>query len=256
MQALTRVSGHSRLAGDIYELRLSWPEFPAEAEPGCFLEVLIPDGRYSLRRPISLHEFDREKGEVVLLYKTVGEGTTFLAERVRVGDKLDVFGPLGHGYPLPEKPAQHALLIGGGIGLPPLYELGKRLKAAGHRVTVLAGFRSQDQAFALDRFAELGEVLVSTEDGSLGRAGFVVNWLEEKLVESADLYYACGPLPLLRALETKLDGRLPGYLSFEERMACGIGACYGCVLDTKEGLRRVCADGPVFEAGEVIYGGI
>lgn len=247
-----KILENRRLAQDVYLLALEAPAFDRNILPGCFVQVGIPSALQLLRRPLSIHRID--EGKLYLIYKVVGEGTKLLSQ-LPIGQRIKVFGPLGKGFPLPNQPAQRCLLIGGGVGVPPLYELARQLLGRGHEVQLFAGFRSATDDFATEAFADLNVNLrLTTEDGSLGSQGYVTSVLPSP--QEIDVYYACGPLPFLHQVETTMGSKRKGYLSFEARMACGLGACYGCVIQTKEGLKRVCADGPVFPAGEVLYGGI
>jgi dihydroorotate dehydrogenase electron transfer subunit len=223
----------------------------ADFDPGVFVNIRIMDSDSPLlRRPISVHETDIENGILKLIYKVVGEGTRKLSEK-KQGDIVDIFGPLGTGFPI-QSDAKSVVLIGGGVGIPPLYELGKRLAEKGVKVTTVLGARNAEGLFCLEEFGTLGRVVTATEDGSHGVKGFVTDAIREGKLEF-DCLYACGPKPMLKALDLEFRGKKEGYLSFEERMACGIGACYGCMTKTKDGLKRVCKDGPVFRLGEAVY---
>ena len=222
-------------------------------EPGQFVHLQVPDGSTLLRRPISIHEINQEACTFDVIFRIEGKGTNILST-LEVGDTINVMGPLGHGFPLelPEvKSGNTACLIGGGIGTPPLYELSKQLKAKGMKVVHILGFRSEKECILDEAFAELGQTFVSTVDGSKGTKGFVTHVLENEKIH-ADIYYSCGPTPMLKSLEN-LHLEAPLYVSYEERMACGMGACYACVCKTKgkEGYKRICKEGPVFQAGEV-----
>lgn len=243
-----RVLRQEEVAPGVFHLVLSvpWQEDPC---PGQFVEVQIPDRQLLLRRPISIFQY--QDGILELLYRVVGDGTRILSRKLQAGDSLPVLGPLGQGYPAPEVPHSLCYLVGGGIGIPPLYYLGRKLVEAGHAVEAYLGFRSATDRFAVEAFQELGKTVVATEDGSAGVLGFVVQAIPDP--PQCTSYYACGPKPLLRALEEGVLRDRPGSLSFEARMACGVGACAGCVLPTRMGLKRVCKDGPVFASGEVIY---
>lgn len=217
---------------------------------GCFINIKVGQGALLLRRPISLYEVDPKKARIGIIYKVVGQGTAYLAG-LRPGADLNVLGPLGTGFPI-QSQSQSVLLAGGGVGVPPLYELGKRLQARGVAITSVLGFQDKDSLYGLAEFESLGPVYVSTMDGSYGHKGTIMAILDQEEIDFETLY-ACGPLPMLKALDLKYQGQKEGYLSFEERMACGIGACYACMVETKAGLKRVCKDGPVFALGEVTY---
>lgn len=212
--------------------------------PGQFVEIAL-EGRY-LRRPISVCDWDGET--ITLVYKVVGDGTEQMA-RMRPGDRLDLLTGLGNGFR--DTGARRPLLVGGGVGVPPLYGLARRLRADGRHVTVALGFNTAAEAFYVEEFRMLGcEVRIATADGSLGVRGFVTDLFAEGGLD-CDYFYACGPLPMLRALSEVTA--VSGQLSFEERMGCGFGACMGCSCRTRDGYKRICKEGPVLEKEEVIW---
>ena len=185
---------------------------------------------------------------MTLIYKTVGQGTEALS-RMQPGDTLDALNGLGNGYDV-TLCGQNPLVIGGGVGIPPLYALTKALMAAGKQPTVILGFNKAEEIFLLDEFEDLGiEVLVTTVDGSFGQRGFVTDALREK---DERYVFACGPLPMLKAVYKK-SACPTGQYSLEERMGCGFGACMGCTIETKVGPRRVCKDGPIFLKEELLW---
>lgn len=233
-----------RLTGDVWELRLSG-DTSAIAAPGQFVNIELP-GKF-LRRPISVCDWD--EGRLLLLVKEAGEGTKELV-RLPEGTTLDLLTGLGSGFDLSAAP-ENAVLAGGGIGIAPLYGLAKRMLAAGRRPTAVLGFRSKAGAFYLEEFAALGvETLTAAEDGSLGTPGFVTDVL--KNLPGCSYVLACGPTPMLKAVHA-LPQLTGGQFSFEARMACGFGACVGCTIETKAGLRRVCRDGPVFRKEDILW---
>ncbi|MEC3886160.1 dihydroorotate dehydrogenase electron transfer subunit [Halobacillus sp. HZG1] len=240
---------HEKVARDTHLLVLEGKLVQEIADPGQFVHVRI-DGFY-LRRPISIADFNLENRTVTLIYKVMGDGTKALT-RSQVGDRLDVLGPGGQGFPTTSIYSDHALIIGGGIGVPPLYSTAKNLKENGVAVTSILGFRSREDAFLLDEFRALGEVHVTTEDGSLGKSGRVTDALSD-VREDYQLYLSCGPTVMLKAVADQHPDT-PGYLSMEERMGCGIGACFACVVESNDekGYKRICCDGPVFKSGEVV----
>lgn len=240
---------HESIARDTYRLVLKGKLVDHIENPGQFVHVLI-DGFY-LRRPVSIADYDRKDGTVTLLYKILGEGTGALSKK-KVGDQLDVLGPGGQGFPLQSIDTKQALIIGGGIGVPPLYSLAKHLHKQGVTIISVLGFQSADDSFLLKEFEELGELYIATDDGSLGRKGLVTDLLSE-LEGTFDTYFTCGPTPMLKAVSERLSD-MPGYISMEERMGCGIGACFACVVESNDqkGYRRICCDGPVFRAEEVV----
>ena len=208
--------------------------------PGQFAQLQIPG--FYLRRPISLCDWD--DGGMTLIYKAVGPGTEALS-RMEAGETLDALNGLGNGYDLTDCGAR-PLVIGGGVGVPPLFGLAKALLAKGLRPAVILGFNRREEIFLLDDFRALGlSPVITTVDGSAGVRGFVT----DALPASYDSFFACGPLPMLKAVFHACD--TPGQLSLEERMACGFGACMGCTLQTAIGPRRVCKDGPVFRKEEL-----
>ena len=212
--------------------------------PGQFVNIEL-DGFY-LRRPISICDYDDRT--ITLIYKVVGSGTEVMS-RMTAGAKLDLLTGLGNGF----DPAVECRrpLLGGGVGVPPLYRLAKELSARGREVTVALGFNTAAEIFYDDEFRALGaKVFVSTADGSKGTKGFVTDAIRENAVEF-DYFYACGPMPMLRALCECCEQN--GELSFEERMGCGFGACMGCSCKTLAGNKRICKDGPVMKREEIIW---
>lgn len=245
-----------QIAKDIYELTLEGSLVEEMKEPGQFVHVRSHDGHDPLlRRPISIAAFEQAKQQLTLIYRTEGKGTKILSQK-HAGDRVDVLGPLGNGFPVDALAAgQHALLIGGGIGVPPLYELAKQLTENGIQVSHILGFETTDKAFYIEKFSQFGETYVATVDGTLGTKGFVTDVIDQNEL-SFDCLYACGPTPMLKALEVRYSDRR-AFLSLEERMGCGIGACFACVChvaNDKTGIayRKICSDGPVFPIGEVV----
>lgn len=242
------VTENTEIAQDIYSMRLNAPDIAREAKPGQFVALYSNDGSRLLPRPISICEIDKEKG-IRLVYRIAGKGTKEFAG-LKAYDLAEVMGPLGNGFTLEGK---KALLIGGGIGIPPMLELAKQL--ACERQIVL-GYR--DIVFLEQEFKACGKVYISTEDGSTGTKGNVLDAIRANALE-ADIIFACGPMPMLRGIKAyAAEHKIKAQLSLEERMACGIGACLGCVCKTHETdshsnvkNKRVCKDGPVFYAEEV-----
>ncbi|MCA0983543.1 dihydroorotate dehydrogenase electron transfer subunit [Halobacillus yeomjeoni] len=247
-----KVIEHKSIARDTYQLILKGDLIEEVDEPGKFVHIQI-NPEFFLRRPVSIADVDFHEQTLTLLYKVMGKGTDALTEK-RVGDQLDVLGPGGRGFPVASLESKHALIIGGGIGVPPLYYLAKNLVERGIKVTSVLGFRSEADVFYEDEFRELGEVTVVTNDGSYGEKGLVTDVLPN-LEPTIDTYFSCGPGVMLKAVTEHLP-HLPGYISMEERMGCGIGACFACVVPTpdmdEKGYRRICCDGPVFKAEEVV----
>ena len=214
---------------------------------GEFVDIGIPG--FYLRRPLSI--CDKEEGKLTVVYKVVGEGTKVLSE-MGVGAELEVLTGLGRGFD-PEACKSRALLIGGGLGVPPLYLLAKELKARGKQVSAVLGFNKADEIILADDFKSVcDEVVISTADGSVGVKGFVTDAIREMAGRAGhDYFYTCGPMVMMKAVCAVLEG--PGEASLEERMGCGAGFCYGCSIETKNGPRRVCKDGPVFKKEELIW---
>lgn len=240
---------------DLYQLIFSAPEFVSLARPGQFVEILTGDKHSSdplLRRPISLYSLDKKLGQAGIVYRAVGRGTQWLADR-RAGEQLDIFGPVGNGFILPAD-AKKILLVAGGIGMPPLYGL---VQAYPDRDYLLYyGGQKASDLILLKEWEKLGvPYRLATDDGSGEFAGRVTDRLKVETPLGFDLCCACGPKPMLRALQQYLtNNNIKGLFSLEERMACGVGACLGCVCKTKnDGYQRVCVDGPVFPAEEVVF---
>ncbi|PFS59667.1 dihydroorotate oxidase B electron transfer subunit [Bacillus thuringiensis] len=250
------VVNQKEIAKNIYELVLQGTLVQQMNEPGQFVHIKVAEGIAPLlRRPISICNVDQEKNEFTMLYRAEGQGTKTLATR-KQGEMVDVLGPLGHGFPVEEAEAgQTALLVGGGIGVPPLYELSQRLVAKGVRVIHILGFQTKDVVFYEEKFAELGDTYVATVDGTHSTKGFVTDVIDNYGIDF-DILYSCGPLAMLRALEGRYKKK-KAYISLEERMGCGIGACFACVCHLQEdpsghSYKKVCSDGPVFPIGEVV----
>lgn len=240
-QTILTVIDNVPAARDVYKMRLSGDN-SAITRPGQFVNVLI-EGLY-LRRPISVCDWDEET--LTLVYKAVGEGTEKMAAMTS-GTKLDILMGLGNGFDV-EKAGDNPVLIGGGVGIPPIYGLAKRLIAAGKTVTVAMGFASAADVLLKDELEALGcTVKIATVDGSAGEKGFVTGLLDGDYTYS----YACGPIPMLKAVYDTLT--CTGEYSFEERMGCGFGACMGCSCKTKYGNKRICKDGPVLAKEEIIW---
>ncbi|MBW8348605.1 dihydroorotate dehydrogenase electron transfer subunit [Bacillus sp. IITD106] len=250
------VVSHSQIAKDIFELTLEGNLVKVMNEPGQFVHIRTNPGLDPLlRRPISIASIEKEKNQFTVIYRAEGKGTKLLSMNVE-GSQIDVLGPLGNGFPIDEiQPGETALLVGGGIGVPPLYELAKQLNNQGTKTIHVLGFETAEKAFYEEKFSELGETFIATVDGSHGTRGFVTNVIDEKEI-NFDVLYSCGPTPMLRALEERYHSR-KAYLSLEQRMGCGIGACFACVChlaDDPSGSKyvKICSDGPVFPIGKVV----
>lgn len=244
-QTLFTLEHTRQLTADTYELVLSG-DTSAITAPGQFVNIELP-GKF-LRRPISICNWSSE-GALMLLVKVVGDGTKQLVRCVP-GTELDVLSGLGNGFDLTQA-GEHPILLGGGIGIAPLYGLAQRMLQAGMTPTVGLGFRSQADAFYLEEFGALGcRLMVATEDGSLGTRGFVTDIARN--VPECDYVLCCGPLPMLKAVHA-LPQLTGGQFSFEARMGCGFGACVGCSVPTVQGTKRVCKDGPILYKEEIVW---
>ncbi|MFC7061273.1 dihydroorotate dehydrogenase electron transfer subunit [Halobacillus seohaensis] len=246
------IINHQLIASQTYLLEIQGEIATLVDSPGQFVHIQVSE-QYFLRRPVSIADVSPVKGTITLLYKVMGEGTDALTHK-KAGEKIDIVGPGGKGFPVQDINNSKALLIGGGIGIPPLYFLAKQLTAKGIEVTSVLGFRSEEDMFYVKEFESLGKVHVTTNDGTVGTKGFVTDALPS--LENIDTYFTCGPTIMLRNVKEKLKG-VPGYISIEERMGCGIGACFACVLETPakedgKGYVKVCSDGPVFRPEEVV----
>lgn len=226
------------------------------AKPGQFISMYTDDGGKLLPRPISICEIDKEEEKLRVVYRVTGKNTgTEQFSGLRGGDTIPLIGPLGNGFPVEKAKGRRAFLIGGGIGVPPILELAKQIEC--EKKQIVAGYRDM-HTFLKEEFEENGEVYISTEDGSAGVKGNVLDAVREHALE-ADIIYACGPTPMLRAIKAYAEEKnIVCYVSLEERMACGIGACLGCVCKTSKKdahsnvhNSRICKDGPVFPAAEV-----
>lgn len=243
------------LAPAYYKMTLLAPEVAGEAKPGQFIQIkATPSASCDplLPRPISIYQIDRFSGTITILFKEVGRGTNLLAGRGR-GELLDIFGPLGKGFTVPETSRKIAL-VAGGVGMPPLVALAGTLSS--REVSFFYGARNRAELLELEkRSAEKISVFTATDDGSYGYRGLVTALFGEFILKNNyDYLAACGPKPMLRALQQlALTRGLAGEFSLESYMACGVGACLGCVCATKTGYRRVCADGPVFNLNEVVF---
>lgn len=254
IQDVMVVKSQKEIARNIFEMKLQGKLVNEITSPGQFVHIR-PNDSYELllRRPISISSIDTAASEMTILYRAEGQGTKSLSTK-REGDEVDVLGPLGNGFPVAETEAgQTAFLIGGGIGVPPLYELSKQLTAKGVKCVHVLGFQSEDVVFYEEEFSVLGETHIVTVDGTAGTEGFVTTVME-KLGDEFATYYSCGPMPMLNAVQNAYEGK-KGFLSFEQRMGCGVGACFACVCETTEksdkAYIKVCSDGPVFPAGVV-----
>lgn len=252
-----KVISQTKLAQDIYSLWLESPAIAEVAKVGQFIGMYPNDATKMLMRPISLCEIDQAKGALRVVYRvTSSQSGTAQFAKLTSGEKLEIFGPLGNGFEVTPALGKTAMLFGGGIGIPPMLELGKQLAKQGVKCLFVLGYR--DEVFLNEEFEQYGDVYLASESGAYGTKGNVLDAVQEQNLQ-ADIMYACGPTPMLKALQTlAAKSKTPCYLSLEERMACGIGACLACVCRSVEvdghshvKNKRVCKDGPVFLATEV-----
>lgn len=246
------VISQEEISLDIYSM---WIKTSAAqtATPGQFVALYCNDGSRMLPRPISICEIDKEKEALRLVYRVVGKGTDEFS-KYHAGAEVDIMGPLGNGFPMEAAEGKKAILIGGGIGVPPMLELAKQLKA--EEKYMVAGYR--DQLFLDYELKSCGQFYPATEDGSAGVKGTVIDAIKENQLQ-ADVIFACGPTPMLRAIKAYAEEHnMEAWISMEEKMACGIGACLACVCKTKEkdehtnvNNARICKEGPVFHIREV-----
>ena len=241
-QEIFEILSNEQIAPAVYKIILRGDTSPITAT-GQFVNIKL-DGFY-LRRPISICDFDKET--LTLIYKVVGGGTEALS-RMKKSESLDLLLSLGNGFDT-SKSGHNPLIIGGGVGIPPLYALCKRLIAEGKKPSVILGFNTKTEMFYEDEFKNLGaDVTVCTADGSYGVKGFVTAAMEN---QNYSYFYTCGPMPMFKAIESV--AKTSGQYSFEERMGCGFGACMGCTCKTKYGNKRICKDGPVLEREEIVW---
>lgn len=241
-QGIFKITSNEKIARDIFKMTLSG-DTSAITAPGQFVNIKL-DGLF-LRRPISV--CDCVGDNLTLIYKVVGRGTEQMS-RMKNGDELDLLTGLGNGYNT-RTSGDRPLLVGGGVGVPPMYMLCKKLVAEGKKVTVVLGFNSKDDVFCEDEFKALGaDVHISTADGTYGTKGFVTDVIKNL---QYTFFYTCGPEPMFRAMHKIM--KTPGQYSFEERMGCGFGACMGCSCKTLTGNKRICKEGPVMESEEIIW---
>ncbi len=246
-----KVVGQVQLAQGIFALILE-TKIVDYAAPGQFINIFSNDGSKLLPRPISICEINKDYGTIKVVYRVVGAGTKEFSQ-LTIGDDVEVMGPLGNGFPLEEG---KAIVVGGGIGVPPMYELAKQLPGD---VIAVMGYRDDDLFLTEDFTDVASDLIIATDDGSVGTHGTVVDAIKENELD-ADVIYACGPKPMLRAVaEYAAEHDIKCYVSMEERMACGVGACLGCVCQSTEkddhshvNNKRVCKDGPVFLSTEVV----
>ena len=248
-----KILSQNKIADGIYSM---WIETSTakEAKPGQFIDVYVNDDSKLLPRPISICEV--KDNSLRIVYRVVGGGTKIMSS-YQEGDEIQIIGPLGNGFDMRDG---KAILVGGGIGIPPMVELAKNLSEKIGRENVISVMGYRDELFLVDELEQFSTVVIATEDGSTGTKGTVIDALNENSVDG-DVLYACGPIPMLKALKDWANEKgIECQISLEERMACGIGACLACVCKTKEKdehsnvcNKRICKDGPVFDANEIDF---
>lgn len=244
-QSIFTIQSNEKLTDTVCKMVLAG-DVSAITAPGQFVNIKIKG--FFLRRPISVCDYDETTQTLTLLYKIVGKGTEALSN-MKPPHKLDILTGLGNGYDTTFS-GEQPLLIGGGVGIPPLYRLAKNLIAEGKQPIVILGFNTKSEIFYAEEFEKLGAAVhITTADGSLGTKGFVTDVL--KALTDYTYFYTCGPEPMLKAISD--CAVTEGQLSFEERMGCGFGACMGCSCQTKYGSKRICKDGPVLKKEEIIW---
>jgi len=235
------ISRNEELCAGIYEMTVSSPDGEFSAAPGQFAEIRLRD--YFLRRPISIADVCGEK--IIFVYKVVGGGTDAMS-KMKAGDSIGVMAPLGNGYDI-AKADDRPYVIGGGLGVPPMYYLTEKLIESGRRPVVILGYNTSSEMFYSDKFEKLGaDVSITTADGSCGLKGFVT----DAFPPERPYVFACGPEPMLKAV---YDISSAGQFSFEARMGCGFGACMGCSRKMKDGYKRICKEGPVFDREDILW---
>lgn len=249
-----KVLSQEKLADGVYSMWISTNDIAKASKAGQFISLYCQEGSRILPRPISICQVDKERNAIRIVYRVVGKGTDEFS-KYQVGQEIKIVGPLGNGFFKKDKPA---ILIAGGIGIPPMVELAKELKEEyGCEITIVVGYRDS-QMFLKDELEKYGSVVIATEDGTCGTKGNVINAIEENQIKG-QVIYSCGPTPMLRAVKALgMKEGIETQLSLEEKMACGVGACLACVCKSKDvdehsqvHNKRVCADGPVFYAEEV-----
>lgn len=248
-----------QLTSDIYKFSVKAPEIIEDAKPGNFIEIRVSDQTEPfLRRPISIYNLDRENGILEFIFQVKGKGTEILSKN-KIGDLIDIVGPLGYGTFKYEN-YDNLAIIGGGIGVFPLYELAKCAKKDNKNVNIYLGFRNKEYVVLEDEFKNVSDNLtITTDDGSYSEKGFAINFLEKDIeAGKVDSIYACGPLPMLKAVQKlAIEKNIPCQISLEEKMACGLGVCLGCAVKTAKSPKEapeywhVCKAGPVFQAKDV-----
>ncbi len=257
-QEIAKILENTKAAPEHFRLKLAAPKISRESMPGQFIMIKCSDSTDPLlRRPISFNRIDRNKGTIDILFKVVGNGTRLLSEK-EPGEDLDIIGPLGNGFTI-DTSKELAILVGGGAGIAPLLSLAKDLIPKTKGRYALIGANNINSVICEEDFKSLGcETIVSTDDGTYGKKGLITGILLDiigsKLSPVNSCIYACGPRPMIKELESiSAQYKIPCQVSLEEWMACGIGACNGCTVKTKQGYKKVCSDGPVFNVGDLLW---
>lgn len=256
-QEMMLIKNQREISKNIFELTLQGELVQEMNQPGQFIHIRVPRSDLLLRRPISLASISKTEKICKVIYRTEGDGTKSLSQ-LKVDDRVDVLGPLGNGFKIDFiKENDVVFIVGGGIGVPPLYELCKQLAKKNDKLIILNGFSDKKTIFYEKEFSDLGVLMLATDDGSYAQKGHVGHLIEKALKVHPEpaAIYSCGPKALLRTVEKQFEGHPHVYLSMEERMACGLGACYACVCQSKrdESVNlKVCDEGPVFQSGEVV----
>lgn len=253
LKETAKVVSQREISKDIFDMTIAFPGGAKEAKAGQFVAIYCKGGQRLLPRPISICGIDKEAGTLRIVYRIAGAGTREISTW-KAGDEFEIMGPLGNGFTAKEN---RAIIIGGGIGVPPMLELAKQISG---EKTIIMGYRNKDSMFLKEEFEAVADVKIATDDGSYGVHGTVVDALRTYGVEG-DTIYACGPMPMLKALAAYAEEHgMEAQISLEERMACGIGACLGCITKSKSkdhhtnvNNKRICKEGPVFDAKEVVF---
>ncbi len=258
-QEQAKLMKKEQLKSDIYKFSVQAPEIVKEAKPGNFIEIRVSDQTEPfLRRPISIYNLEKENGILEFIFQVKGKGTEILSKK-KENDLIDIIGPLGYGT-FKYDQYRNLGIIGGGIGVFPLYELAKCAKKDNKNVNTYLGFRNKDYVVLEDEFQSVSNYLtITTDDGSYAKQGFAINFLEKDIEEGKiDAIYACGPLPMLKAVQKlAIEKNIPCQISLEEKMGCGLGVCLGCAVKTAKSSKdapeywHVCKAGPVFQAKDV-----
>lgn len=250
-QAAAAIISNGEIMPGVYLIWLDSPQIAATAQPGQF--VMVHCGEETLlRRPLSIHQLADETGgaKLALLFTVIGKGTQWLSQR-KVGDNLDLLGPLGNGYAI-HSSSRNLLLLAGGIGIAPLCFLSQKMVTQGYSVRLLLGASTASQLYPGHLLPPETELVTTTEDGTAGKKGMITDFLPD-FIDWADQVFACGPTRMYRTMASQNLKTKPVQISLEVRMGCGLGTCYGCTLKTKSGLKQVCTDGPVFDLDDILW---